>query len=244
MTKKERLLQLLDEYLPVPETVSIPNRSYKMGKYPVTFEEYDAFCEMTGREKPDDRGWGRSRRPVINVSWYDAKAYVTWLSETAGEKYRLPTEDEWEHACRAETTTRYSWGDKDPTPDQANFGCVVNKTTEVGTYPPNPWGLYDMHGNVWEWCEDGISDIQVLRGGSWINYPEVLRSAFRDFGLAGYRIDFRGFRVVKEEKSDLYRALRGGSWLNLPRFLRSAYRGIWYADDRDFTGGFRVVLEK
>lgn len=157
MTRKERLLELLEEILsdggspiPIPETVPIPDRFYDMGKYPVTFEEYDAFCEMTGREKPDDEGWGRGRRPVINVSWDDAQDYVTWLSVKTGRKFHLPTEDEWEYVARAGKACV----DEELTPEQANFGGNIGKTTEVGSYPPNPWGLYDMHGNVWEWVED------------------------------------------------------------------------------------------
>ena len=134
---------------------------------------------------------------MINVSWDDAQAYVAWLSKETGQPYRLLSEAEWEYAARAGTTTRYSWGDDPPTPEQANFGRNVGKTTEVGTYPPNPWGLHDMHGNVWEWVEDcwnesyqgapsdgsawtsGDCSRRVLRGGSWVNDPEYLRSADR-----------------------------------------------------------------
>ena len=87
---------------------------------------------------------------MINVFWDGAQAYVGWLTKKIGRPYRLLSEAEWEYACRAGTTTRYSWGDGPPTPVQANFGGNVGKTSEVGAYPPNPWGLYDMHGNVWE----------------------------------------------------------------------------------------------
>lgn len=137
----------------IPETVRISGRSYAMGKYPVTFAEYDNFCELTGREKPDDAGFGRGSHPVINVSWHDAVAYCEWLSGQTGRRFRLPTEDEWEFACRAGTTTQYNWGDEwDPA--KANGDNVVSKTTPVGSYPPNAWGLYDMHGNVWEWTRN------------------------------------------------------------------------------------------
>ncbi len=126
---------------------------FAVGRYPVTFEEYDRFCETAGVEKPGDEDWGRGRRPVINVSWDDAKAYVEWLSQQTGKSYRLLSEAEWEYACRAGTTTRYSVGDT-ITDKDANFASNVGKTTEVGSYEPNAWGLYDMHGNVWEWVED------------------------------------------------------------------------------------------
>ena len=189
---------------------------FEVARYPVTFEEYDHFAEAMGREKPDDESWGRGRRPVINVSWKDAKAYVDWLSDVTGEAYRLPSEAEWEYACRAGTTTRHSWGDEKPTPEQANFGENVGKTTEVGAYPANPWGLYDMHGNVWEWVEDcwhdsyegapsdgsawtsgGDKSRQVQRGGSWNYGPRGLRSAFRVKNLASDRLNDWGFRVAR-----------------------------------------------
>jgi formylglycine-generating enzyme required for sulfatase activity len=131
---------------------------FAVGRYPVTFEEYDRFAAETGRGQPKDQKWGRGRRPVINVSWNDAKDYVAWLSQQTNQPYRLLSEAEWEYACRAGTTTRYSWGNDPPTPEQANFMGDIGKTTEVGSYPPNPWGLYDMHGNVWEWVEDCWND--------------------------------------------------------------------------------------
>ena len=124
-------------------------------------------------------------------------------------------EAEWEYACRAGTTTRYSWGDDPPTPKQANFGRNVGKTTEVGSYPANPWGLYDMHGNVWEWVEDcwndsyedaptdgsawtrGDSGRRVLRGGSWDYLPGFLRSASRGRENSSVRNHLIGFRVAR-----------------------------------------------
>ncbi len=159
---------------------------FAVGRYAVTFEEYDHFCEAAGEKKPDEKNWGRGRRPAVRVSWKDAKAYVEWLSKETGRPYRLLSEAEWEYACRAGTTTRFWWGD-DITPENANYGGGGNlgKTAEVGSYPPNPWGLYDMHGNVWEWVEDCWNDgyqeapvdgsawtsgdcgRRVLRGGSW-----------------------------------------------------------------------------
>jgi formylglycine-generating enzyme required for sulfatase activity len=153
---------------------------------------------------------------VVCVSWENAKAYVAWLSQETGQPYRLLSEAEWEYACRAGTTTRYWWGDDPPTPEQANFGRNVRGTTEVGTYPANPWGLHDMHGNVWDWVEDcwnesyqgapsdgsawmsGDCSRRVLRGGSWTyGGRAVLRSAFRGRSFADFRSFNRGFRVAR-----------------------------------------------
>ena len=183
---------------------------FTVGRYPITFEEYDRFAEATCRDRPDDAGWGRDHRPVINVSWDDSKAYVEWLSKETGQPYRLLTEAEWEYVCRAGTTTRYWWGD-DIIPDNANYGRNIRKTTEVGTYLPNPWGLHDTHGNVWEWVEDcwndsyegapddgsawksGNCNVHVLRGGSCFNERALLRSASRTW--SSFWFDFLGFRV-------------------------------------------------
>ncbi|TVR84546.1 MAG: formylglycine-generating enzyme family protein [Rhodospirillales bacterium] len=171
-------------------------KPFAIGKFPVTFAEYDYFCEQTSRDKPSDSGAGRNRRPVINVSWEDAQEYVAWLSQKTGKLYRLPTEAEWEYACRAGTTTRFAFGNKLWPTDATIAPSVLSalarlfqspKTTEVGKHRSNAWGLYDMHGNVWEWCEDcwhdsyhgapddgrawggedgGDCDRRVLRGGS------------------------------------------------------------------------------
>ncbi|HHD73096.1 MAG TPA: hypothetical protein ENL02_04250, partial [Epsilonproteobacteria bacterium] len=171
------------------------NYDFEIAPYLVTFEEYDLFCEDTDRIKPHDVGWGRGRRPVINVSWHDAKAYCDWLSDKTRETYRLPTEAEWEYACRAGTAEKWSFGDDEKELDKyawydKNAYDKGEKHPDYGTHPvgtkdPNPWGLYDMHGNVWEWCEDDFVDNyketpidgsayhnqkegeKVLRGGSW-----------------------------------------------------------------------------
>jgi formylglycine-generating enzyme required for sulfatase activity len=197
---------------------------FALGQYPVTFDEYDRFCAATGREKPlDYLDWGRGRRPVINVDWHDALAYCAWLSEQTGQTYRLPTEAEWEYACRAGTTTPFYFGAPIST-DQANYngrftygsGCqgeCRKQTTPVGQFPANAWGLYDMHGNVYEWTgsvydEDysgaeqryvdaSESSARVVRGGSWYNFPGRLRSAFRTGGTPDGRDAGQGFRLSR-----------------------------------------------
>lgn len=180
--------------------------SFALGKYAVTFEEYDRFATATNREKPDDRSWGRMRRPVINIDWFDAVAYAEWLSQQTGQPHRLPTEAEWEYACRAGTTTPFYFGTTIST-DQANYsgnytygggqkGEYRGKTVEVGQFPANAWSLHEMHGNVWEWTaseyDDGYGDAElrtvsdphsggprVVRGGSLVDDPFRLRSASR-----------------------------------------------------------------
>jgi formylglycine-generating enzyme required for sulfatase activity len=204
-------------------------RRFALGRYPVTFEEYDAFLAATKRarmprndEASDSSNWGRSRRPVIEVSWDDAQAYCGWLNEMTGLGgefgYRLPSEAEWEYTCRAGTQTRRWWGDEwDAAKANGNRGFEGGKTSPVGHYAANPWGLYDMIGNVWEWCADGyvenISELpadgapyersqvakpsfRVLRGGSWDDDPRNLRSANRNGNLPDNRSNGIGFRVA------------------------------------------------
>ena len=194
--------------------------TFALGIYEVTFEEYERFARATGRDRPNDRGWGRGGRPVINVSWGDARAYAAWLSDQTGEWYRLPSESEWEYAAGAGSTTRYSWGD-DIGRSRANCrGCGSrwdgDQTAPAGSFEANAWGLHDMHGNVWEWVEDcsnanyaraprdgsawttgGNCGRRVLRGGSWDNGPRYLRSGNRSRGDAGLRLDNDGFRVAR-----------------------------------------------
>ena len=160
---------------------------FAIGRVPVTFADYDRFCAAAGREPPGDQGWGRDQRPVINVSWDDAVGYCLWLTGQTGQTYRLPSEAQWEYACRAGTRTRWSFGDdEEALGDHAWFnGNSGGKTHPVGEKRPNPWGLYDMHGNVWEWVqdhrhdnyqgapaggrawEDAVGRGRVLRGGGW-----------------------------------------------------------------------------
>lgn len=211
-------------------------KPFAIARYELTFEEYDRFAKATGRALPDDKGWGtrrwgRGRVPVFNVSWDDAKAYVQWLSGQTGKHYRLPSEAEWEYAARAGTATAFNTGSCIST-DQANFhghdkfgdcpvpGVYLGKVVPVGNYEPNAWGLYDVHGNIFEWTndcwhdsyagapDDGSAwmnegenvncDLHVLRGGSWSGRPVDLRSGFRAKNQATVKTIFIGFRVARE----------------------------------------------
>ena len=207
--------------------VTIP-APFAAGKYEVTFSEWDSCVSSggCGDRRPDDEGWGRGRNPVIDVSWDDAKRYVSWLSWKTGKRYRLLTESEWEYAARAGTTGPFHFGSTIST-DQANYdggytygpgrkGVDRDKTVPVGSFPSNGFGLHDMHGNVWEWVEDcwhgsyagapsdgrawvsgGDCEGRVLRGGSWDYAPGYLRSAYRDWDAAGNRDYVIGFRVAR-----------------------------------------------
>ena len=194
-------------------------RAFALSKYEVTFAEYDQFAAATGRAHANDEGWVRGRRPVINVSWVDAVAYTRWLSEQTGERYRLPSEAEWEYAARAGTETAYSWGNEIGH-NRANCypercGDQWKETAPVGSFGPNGWGLHDMHGNVFEWVQDcwnesyrgaptdgmawegGDCSQRVLRGGSRVSGSGVLRSAFRYAGTTSPRVSYIGFRVAR-----------------------------------------------
>lgn len=185
-------------------------RRFAVGKFELTWDQWQACVDRGGcngggpLSTGGDNGWGVGARPVIEVTWNDAQAYVSWLSRETGETYRLLTEAEWEYAARAGATTRYSWGNQFPICDPtaangANFsGCSELRTLPVGTFAPNAFGLHDMHGNVYEWVQDcfkfsytdvptdgsahdGDCEFRVLRGGSWGSYPQILRSAYRVF---------------------------------------------------------------
>jgi len=193
---------------------------FAAGKYEVTFEEWDACVSGggCGGYRPGDEGWGRGRRPVINVSWEEARAYVDWLSRKTGEAYRLLSEAEWEYAARAGTTTRRHWGD-DIGRNRTNCyddycGDSWEYTAPVGSFAANGFGLHDVHGNVLEWVEDcwngdyvgaptdgsawesGECSRRVLRGGAWGTGAGGVRAAFRYWNGTGSRIDV-GFRVSR-----------------------------------------------
>ncbi|TGO03434.1 hypothetical protein PN36_06850 [Candidatus Thiomargarita nelsonii] len=192
---------------------------FAMGRYPVTFAEYDQFAQATDREKPNDEGWGRGNQPVINVSWYDAVAYTEWLSEQTGQQYRLSTEAQWEYSARAGTETDYWWGNE---MGQNRANCSRSgsqwsgkQTSPVGSFEANPFGLYDTAGNVWEWTgsefEDKYSGKELrciekthsksislsLRGGSWDFVATWMRSAFRFFRGPANRNDGVGLRLAR-----------------------------------------------
>jgi len=187
-----------------------------MGKYEVTFEQYDAFAKATHHAMPLDEGWGRGKRPVMNIKWYEAAAFAKWLSRKSGYNYRLPTEAEWEYAARAGTTTAYSWGDNPlDFPDYAwNTTNANGRTHPVGLKKPNPWGLYDMHGNVWEWTASTYAEeydgselkgsdfksraLRSVRGGAWYFYPKGMRSADRRIYSPWLHWSYIGFRLVRD----------------------------------------------
>ena len=173
-----------------------------MGRFPVTFHQWDAAVKAGAPLRtPEDNGWGREFRPVVNVSWDEVSDFLRWLNLMLGlsgqpDCYRLPTEAEWEYACRAGTTTPFYFG-ASISPDQANYngefsyangpiGLFRGKTVPVGSLGrANEFGLHDMHGNVWEWCSDAWSHPiedprrRVRRGGAWLDPPVALRSAER-----------------------------------------------------------------
>ena len=194
---------------------------FAVGVYEVSFDEWDACANAGGcnRYVPDDEGWGRRNRPVINVSWEDVQSYVRWLSERTGHEYRLLSESEWEYVARAGTDTRYSWGNEIGLNRANCSGCGSRwdneQTAPVGSFSANAWGVYDMHGNVWEWVEDCYNDSyvgapsdgsawksgncseRVLRGGSRDHQPWFLRSANRFKYTTEFRYDISGFRVAR-----------------------------------------------
>jgi formylglycine-generating enzyme required for sulfatase activity len=202
---------------------------FAISKYEVTFDDWD-LCVADGGcngYRPSDLGWGRGRRPVINVSWDDAKVYVDWLSKVTDEPYRLLTEAEWEYAARAETTAPFSLPAPDGSDDITGKGLANcngcgsewggRRTALVGSFPANRFGLHDTAGNVWEWVEDcghdsyaeegrpddgsawvsGDCGQRVLRGSSWDLTPQSLRSAFRLPTLTDFRLNQFGFRVAR-----------------------------------------------
>ena len=208
---------------------------FAMGVNEVTFAQYDLFATATKRKKPDDSKWGRKNKPVMNITWDDARAYAQWLSDQTGQRYRLPTEAEWEYAARGGSDTSRFWGDD---PNQAcRYANVADRTLKskmnytrpihecedkhvqsapVGSFAPNAFGLHDMLGNVWEWTED-----------CWAaNYD-------------GAPSDTR----ARLDGDCNQRAIRGGSWLLFPKAVRSANRLRYQQSQFTNRLGFRVVRE-
>ena len=208
---------------------------FALGKYEVTFDEWDACHAARGcLRKVDDEGWGRGRRPVIKVNWVDAQQYVAWLSRKTGQKYRLPTEAEWEYAARAGTSTRYSWGDSSVWVcslanvfDRTGLALHPNwhwssecddgyaTTAPVGTFKPSRWGFHDLSGNVWEWVQD-----------CWHS------------DYTGAPADSRAWDTGPDCHK---RVNRGGGWGNNPRSMRSASRDADEAESVSDALGFRVA---
>jgi formylglycine-generating enzyme required for sulfatase activity len=203
-------------------TISTP---FAVGRFALTFEEWDACVADGGCNgyKPADQGWGRGRQPVFHVSWDDAKAYVAWLSRKTGKTYRLLSEAEREYVTRAGTATPFWWG-ASISASQANYdgtetyrggpkGEYRQKTVPVDAFPPNAWGVYQVHGNVWDWVEDCWNASYVgapTDGSAWVS------------GDCSHRV------------------IRGGSWNFIPRGLRAAFRYRDSADDRSGGIGFRL----
>ena len=217
----------------VPQHQVAIDRSIALGRYPVTVGEWRQFVRATGWVSKSEVNWAApgfrqtESHPVVGVTWHDAQRYVVWLTVQTGHLYRLPSEAEWEYACRAGTTTAFSFGDAINTAlanydgnssyDGSPKGAYRQGTTAVGEFPANPWGLFDMHGNVWEWVQDAVHDNyegapadgsaweqggdqgrRILRGGSWLYNPRYLRSALRNGFAATMSNDIVGFRVARD----------------------------------------------
>ncbi len=196
---------------------------FAVGKFEVTFDQWTACVSDGGCNgyRPDDLGWGRSDRPVVHVSWQDAKTYVTWLRRKTGKRYRLLSEAEWEYAARAMSRTMFAWGNSIGSGYANCDGCGSlwddDLTAPVGSFAPNAFGLHDMHGNVYEWVEDcwhadyrgapsdgsawtsgGVCQVRILRGGSYDDTPILVRSANRDGNITNDRYNlFSGIRVAR-----------------------------------------------
>jgi formylglycine-generating enzyme required for sulfatase activity len=203
-----------------PERTLSVRRPFAIGRREVTFAEWD-HCADAGacKHRPDDRGWGRGERPVMNVSWDDVKLYTAWLSQKTGQRYRLPSEAEWEYAARGGTQTRYWWGDQFQ-PGMVNCkNCsdilITDQPVKVGSLKPNPFGLFDMGGGVDQWVEDcWHKNYQgaPADGSAWI------------------------------ENECPSRVIRSGSWRKDSSYARTANRGSYDTNVRYPTHGFRVAL--
>ena len=210
-----------------PESVAEPQEdaphrvnvaAFYLGKYPITFAEYDRFVATTVHRKPDDTdtGVGRAQHPVVDISWFDATAYAEWLSQKTGKAYRLPTEAEWESAARAGTTTVYFWGNERGRNHANCNGCGSawdnKQIAPIGSFAPNPWGLYDMLGNAYQWtcsawnrpydgseqrCQMTGNTNRSYRGGSWFDLPNGIRATVRHSLPPTQSSRVLGFRLAR-----------------------------------------------
>ena len=189
--------------------------AFAVGIHEVTFAEWDACVAAGGCSyRPGDEGWGRGRRPVVNVSWDDAQAHARWLNRMTGKTYRLLTEAEWEYVARAATRSRYPWGDGIDG-SRARYASREG-TAPVGTFAANGFGVHDTAGNAWEWVQDcwhegyagapadgaawtgdGECGPRVRRGGSWRSIAGVVRSAVRYRSTGDRRTDAIGYRLAR-----------------------------------------------
>jgi len=207
-----------ETYAKPPHKVTLDD--FYLATTEVTFAQYDMFCAETKRDKPDDKGWGRGNRPVMNVSWDDAVAYTAWLSKKTGRTMRLPSEAEWEYAAKANKSTHFFWGNE---VGRNNANCRScgsawdkRQTAPVGSFKPGLFGLYDMHGNVYEWVLDAWNN----------NYKGA-----------------PGDGSAWETGDTTQRVSRGGSFNEIPNSLYSTARNWSSADEPRFDLGFRVVME-
>ena len=200
-------------------TVTIA-RPFAIGIYTVSFDEWDACVTAGGclGYRPSDAGWGRGRRPVINVTWDQAKSYADWLARRTAKRYRLPSEAEWEYAARAGTSTAFWWGEIVRSGAANCDGCGSQfdnqQTAPVGSFKPNPFGLHDTVGNVTQWVADrwnpnhegappdgsireaGDPTRVVMRSGSWFNGPTRNHASYRQGDSPNVRNSKIGFRVA------------------------------------------------
>lgn len=216
-------------------TVTV-KRPFAIGKFELTFKEYDQFVNATRYERPSDQGWGkeywgRNKTPVFNVSWNDAQRYLKWLSEQTGAHYRLPSEAEWEYVARAGSENVFHSGNCIAT-DQANFhgketyldcpatGQYLGKVTDIGSYPANAWGLHDAHGNIFEWTQDCWHENYThapTDGSTWLDQED-------------------------NAQCDL-RVIRGGSWSGRAIDIRAAARARNFRNHKSIFIGFRVARD-
>jgi formylglycine-generating enzyme required for sulfatase activity len=193
-------------------------KAFAVSRFDVTFDDWDACFSVGGCPQVGESKFGRGRRPVTNVTWDDAQQYVRWLSKMTGQPYRLLTESEWEYSARAGTSTTYWWGDEIGIGNANCVGCGSNwdkrATSPVGSFKPNPFGLYDMGGNVWQWVQDCYHDNYngaPADGSAWIS------------GDCSLRVD------------------RGDSWTTAGQSMRVAARGLYNAGSRNYGLGIRVA---